>query len=362
MKIINFVLPGGGSLKSSPNPVGGYKVVYEYANKFIKDGYSVNIIYPASILWKERSFKLKSRSIILYFYARLRKSRYEPYSWFDLNKKIKLYWIPSLEEKYIPNGDYIFATACETAEYVNKYSMKKGKKFYLIQHFEEWYFTKERLLNTWKMPMKNIVIASWLEKISNKLKLQSKLVENGLDFKEFGLDISFDKKIKKQISMLYHNSEWKGSKYGIEALDILKKKYPDLKVSLFGVPKKPQNLPMWINYYQNPSKLKLREIYNESSLHLGTSLGEGWGLTVCEAMMCGAAVVCTNVQGYTEFSHDRDTALLCESENSLDMANKLEKFINNDDLRIKIAKQGYNNIQKYTWEKAYNKLKKYMGE
>ena len=126
-KVVTFLLPGG-----SKEPVGGYKVVYEYANRLVNDGYNVNIILPATLLWKEQSLKEKVKGIIRFFYFDIFKNKYLPYKWFPLDKNIKVYWTPTLEEKYIPKSNYIFATAWQTAEYLNKYSELKGKKYYLI--------------------------------------------------------------------------------------------------------------------------------------------------------------------------------------------------------------------------------------
>ena len=38
--IITFILPRTGE-----EPIGGFKVVYEYANRLAKDGYHINIVY-----------------------------------------------------------------------------------------------------------------------------------------------------------------------------------------------------------------------------------------------------------------------------------------------------------------------------
>ncbi|HIW37019.1 MAG TPA: hypothetical protein IAA30_08575, partial [Candidatus Treponema faecavium] len=48
---IAFFLP-----KRDLEPCGGYKVVYEYANRFAADGYQVSIIYP-HIPLRNSSFK-----------------------------------------------------------------------------------------------------------------------------------------------------------------------------------------------------------------------------------------------------------------------------------------------------------------
>lgn len=363
MRKVNFLLPVGGVLRRNPHPVGGFKIIYEYANMLVNNGFQVNIMLPATLLWKERSLSVKLKGILLYILGKIDKKFYDPRNWFDLNKKVRVIWIPSLEEKYIPDADFTVASAAETAEYLNKYSNVKGKKLYLIQGYEEWYFNKERLINTYKFGFKNIVIAEWLKEIvDHHSETESILIENGLDFNEFKMEIPIKNKDKYSISMLYHASEWKGSRYGIEALKILKKKYPALKANLFGIPPRPKELPKWINYYQSPTRKKLNKIYNKSALHLGTSFCEGWGLTVCEAMMTGAAVVATRVNGYKEFCHDNKTSLLVESKDSKEMANRLEDLINDDSLRYEIAKEGKKNIKKYTWERAYNKFENILEE
>ena len=43
---------------------------------------------------------------------------------------------------------------------------------------------------------------------------------------------------------------------------IAKKKYPDLKVKMFGAYARPTNLPEWIEYTQNASKEETIDIYN----------------------------------------------------------------------------------------------------
>ncbi len=354
-KVVTFLLPGG-----SKEPIGGYKVVYEYANRLINDGYNVNIILPATLLWKEQSLKEKVKGIIRFFYFGIFKNKYLPYNWFPLNKNIKIHWVPTLEEKYIPESNYIFATAWQTAEYLNKYSNLKVKKFYLIQHYELWGCSEERLLNTWKMPLKKIVIASWLQEKAKEIKEKVYLINNGLDFNKFDRDIYIEDRNPKSILLLYHEFEWKGFKYGLEALKIVKEKYGDIEITCFGAFKNPKNLPSWINYYYSPSQKKLRELYNNASIFVGTSLGEGWGLTVSEAMQCGCAVVCTDVVGYKEVAHQYKTALLCESKNGKALAENIIKLINNSELRRIIANNGYFEIQQYTWERAHEKIKQLL--
>ena len=47
---ITFLLPC-----RNPTPVGGFKIIYEYANRLANDGFNVNLVYSATLLWSERN-------------------------------------------------------------------------------------------------------------------------------------------------------------------------------------------------------------------------------------------------------------------------------------------------------------------
>lgn len=52
MRHICFLMPSVGFA-----PSGGFKVVFEYANRFYDDGYKVSIAFAASNLWRNQPFK-----------------------------------------------------------------------------------------------------------------------------------------------------------------------------------------------------------------------------------------------------------------------------------------------------------------
>lgn len=352
-KVVTFLLPGG-----SKEPIGGYKVVYEYANRLINDGYNVNIILPATLLWKEQSLKEKIKGIIRYFYFGIVKNKYLPYSWFPLNKSIKIYWVPSLEERYIPKSDYIFATACQTAEYLNNYK-QQTKKYYLIQSYENWAFSEERLLKTWKMPFIKIVISDSLLKKAILLNENAFLIENGLNFDDFFWNKSI-KKEKNTLMMLYHLSEdVKRSKQGIEIIKILKKEIPSLKLILFGVSNSPKNLPKWIEYYQKPSKKLLCELYNRATLFISPSKIEGWALPPAEAMQCKTTVCVTDIEGHDYIEHLKTGYKV--KENLSDLKDEIKKLLENRELTEQLSDAGYQYIKKFTWKKSYEEFKKILN-
>lgn len=352
MKHILFLFPG-----ASHQPSGGNKVVYEYANRFINDGYQITIVLTASTFFNEQSFILKIKSILRYLYFRFIKS-YKPYNWFPLNKQIKIKYVFSLKESNIPLADIYVATSWHTAVYLNSYHLSNTqKKVYFIQHFEDWSGPYEKVKKTWLYPLKKIVIAPWLQEIGDQFKVKTHLVENGFNFDRFKCFKHPEDRNPFSVAMLYHTLKVKGCEEGISALILLKEKYPQLKATLFGVPKRPKNLPAWITYYQQANQQTLNQIYNENAIFLGTSHSEGWGLTIGEAMICGAAIVATDNPGYRIMAIHEQTALLCPIKNVQSMVKTLDRLITDNTLRCKLATKGQRYIQQFTWERAYHKFK-----
>ena len=349
-----FFLPGIAN-----RPIGGYKVVYEYANRLVDDGYIVNIIYPAYMHIESDSSVLRLlrlvKAVFRYLYCLITKS-HSCRLWFNLDERVKESVVPSLNEKWCPKSDIYVATSVRTAIYLNKYKKNK-QKLYLIQGYEKWgNVTEEKLKETYQFDLRKIVISKWLYKIVSKYD-DSVLIPNGFDFTFFKKNVDIEDRCKYNISMMFHEQELKGCNDGFKALDIVKKVFPQLQVALFGVYPKPENLPDWITYYRQPDKITFNNIYNNSAIFIATSHYEGWGLTVGEAMMCGCAVACTDNDGYREMAIDGETALLSPIKNHVALAENIIKLINNDSLRFKIARAGYESIKKFNWETSYKKFK-----
>lgn len=353
MKSIVFLLPCPATV-----PVGGFKVVYEYANRLVKENYVVHIVYSSVLFPNELSFKEYIIRKLWYWRQKQAKS-YLPDKWFCLDSRVHQHIVFSLEEKNIPRGDIYVATSWETAEYLMNYNgVTENGKFYLIQGYETWSCPdEERLLATWKAPLCKIVIAPWLKDIAVRLGQKAVLIENGFDFEGFGIDINIEDRKPDTVVMLYHEMEAKGTQDAFEALQVVKRYYPDLKVNIFGVFPQPVELASGYIYHRLPSKDELKRIYNESAIYVGPSHSEGWGLTVGEAMQCGCAVACTDNGGYAIMAHDEKTALVSPVRDPQALANNIIRLMQNNELRIRIAKGGYENIQQYTWERAYLKFK-----
>ncbi|MCJ7509167.1 MAG: glycosyltransferase family 4 protein [candidate division Zixibacteria bacterium] len=349
---ITFVLPGW-----SRKPIGGFKIIYEYANRLAVRGHEIVIVHPLIISCGRMRSSSKLKFVIkwiIYILLGIKKLK-----WFNVFHKVKLLIVPNLKEKFIPDGDIIIATANLTAECVHGYGTNKGKKFHLIQGYKKLGKEPEKIDKAWKFSLKKIVISHWLEK--EVLSIGEKVygyVPNGIDFNRFHIITPIEKRNPKNIGMCYDPTLWKGSKDGIEALKIVKDRFPDINVTFFSIYKRTSEVPSWINYFHNPPQHKILEVYNSCGIFISPSWTEGWGLPAGEAIACGCALAVTDSGGIRDFAINEKTALVCPMRDPKALARNTIRLIEDNGLRLRLAKHGNEFVRQFTWERAIENLEK----
>lgn len=355
---IYFLLPGMDiNEKRECVPVGGYKVVYEYANLFAQAGYNVIIAYSHARC-HYKTIKEYIRSFIGFYYRKMR-GQLKGGTYFPLDKNIckKFYYRYSSPWFKLCNDDIAFATAFPTATELNAIkTLSTDRKYYFIQGFELWEATEEELRNSYRYGMHNIVIAPWLGEKVSEAGAQATCIMNGFNFKDFRITLAIENRDKYHVIMLNHTLVHKRCIDAWTALNLVKQEIPQLHVTMFGTYDFPQHLPSWYAYHQNPSKEELNAIYNSGAIYVAASDFEGFGLTIGEAMICGCAVACTNNGGFSCMAKNEKTALLSEIYDVKSLANNIKRLINDDALRIKIAQNGNKYIQTFTWKDSLKKL------
>src|SRR5262245_11052581 len=166
-------------------PAGGFKVVYEYANRLQARGHQVTVVHPRN-LDPQPGARQKLKSA-LWPYKIKWQERLVP--WFAVHPEVRLSLVADLGEQFIPEGDAIFATGYQTAFWVARYGARKGGKFYLIQHHETWLGPADEVNRTWTLPLHKIVIARWLARLARELGAAEGVsyIPNGIDFSRFKL-------------------------------------------------------------------------------------------------------------------------------------------------------------------------------
>lgn len=330
-------------------PAGGFKIVFEYANRLSNRGHDITIICLTD------NHFLKLNNFGKNIFGKLRIKGYP--NWFPLNNNIKVIATPYLDGRHFPDADFVVATAARTSTIISHFPDSKGKKLYLIQDYETWGMSEEELDKTYNLGLTNIVISKWLEKlVLEKSGVKPYLISNPIDTDVYYTQNPIGKRNSMEVGMLYHEGKHKGIPVAMKALELVKKDYPDLHVNLFGVYNLPEDLPNWFSYTKNANSDQLFNLYNKSAIFICASIEEGFGLTGAEAMACGCALVSTNYKGVYEYARDKENALLSPINDAEALARNIKKLIKNEDLRQKIAKQGSNDLSYFSWKNAIDKF------
>lgn len=359
---IYFLLPGIEINEHREcTPIGGYKVVYEYANMLATEGYNVIIAYSHARCHYTTLWKYLYTFIGFYYRKFRRQLRGGTYFSFHENAHKLFCYRFSFPWLNIEHDDIVFATAYETAVELNKIkSIPQSQKYYFIQGHELWAASQEQLKDSYRFGMNNIVIAPWLKEKVEEAGAKATCIMNGFNFNEFQLTIPIQNRDRYHVVMLNHTLEHKRCEDAWKALNIVKESIPQLHVTMFGAYPLAKDLPAWYTYYRNPTKEELTNIYNNGAIYVAASDFEGFGLTIGEAMICGCAVACTNNGGFSCMAKDEQTALVSDIYDVDTLAVNIKRLILDDGLRLQIAKGGNDYIQKFTWESSFNQLKQLL--
>jgi len=340
---------------------GGNRALFEYANRLHAIGHNVKLYILAR---PTRWYRIDHWKRILN--KTVEKISPEEIDWMD--NKIPINVLSCNSEKLIPDSDILLATAWQTAEFAERFSNSKGKKFYFVQHQENlWTRKKDKAQKTYYMPFKKIVISTWLKEVLlEKYQQKAELLITPVN------DKIFYREKKRQsgtmrVCFLHHDYDWKGYKDAIEAIKIIRSKNYKIYPVVFGEKlQDPSALfddaGFKFEYHYRPTGETLRSIYASCDIYLCSSWYEGLGMPSMEAMACGAALVTTNTGGSQDYAFDGKTALVSPPREPEKLANNLACILDDETLRGELAKNGSKIINELSWEENTLKLERLFKE
>ncbi|WP_299964517.1 glycosyltransferase family 4 protein [uncultured Roseobacter sp.] len=201
----------------------------------------------------------------------------------------------------VPDGDVVIATWWETAPWVADLPASKGRKFYLLQDYETFKKGRFELVSaTYDLPLRKIAVSDYIARmLAENHDIQDvAVVPNSVDCTQFSADPR-EKGPGLTAGFLYTGKTRKNVKLAIDVLAQAREVIPGLKVIAFGsiAPLDKLPLPDWIEYHRTPAQAELAKIYASCDVWLFTSLHEGFGLPILEAMACGTPVLATPAGG-----------------------------------------------------------------
>lgn len=344
---VTFLLP-----LYQPRVSGGFRVVYEYANHLAARGHDVRVVLPSPGIRHNGSPWL-SLGRVKEIARRVQHGGRVP--WFSFDPRVQVIVTPVRSAEDLPDSDVLVATGWRTAPIVAAASVPG---LYLIQHFEAWDGPRAAVEATWRLPLRKVVISRWLLERARELDPggEAAYVPNGMDLASFRVRVPIAERDPHTVGMLSHESSWKGTDVGVEALERVKAETPALRAILYGHAPRPRALASWIEYRQRLSGEALYSYFNELAVFLHPSFAEGWPLPPAEAMASGAALVAADNPGVLDYARAGDTALVVPRGDAAAMADAVRSLLARPEERIALATAGAAAIGRYTWDRAVTSL------
>ncbi|MDB9984585.1 glycosyltransferase family 4 protein [Gammaproteobacteria bacterium] len=212
--------------------------------------------------------------------------------------------------------------------------------------------------------IKNIITPSLnsLKDISRDFKCNSNsmnVIHNGLDVDIFIPYSNIKRDQLRLITTASADVPLKGLDYTLEALSILKKEFCDINLVVIGKLKqeghtsrliKRLGLENSIQFKTNLTKKEIAEEYACSSIAIVSSLYEGFGYPVIEAMSCSVPLIATNTSSIPELVGDYAT--LIPSRDSTSLAKSIKLVISDYEKYKNIAEKGRLHVlDNFSWTK-----------
>jgi glycosyltransferase involved in cell wall biosynthesis len=274
---------------------GGVRAIAMYAQELIKLGHEVTIVStgPKLIQMHKRIWGLlKGRG---WWKPVLSKSHFDS---IEGVKRIQFEKPTRPPTGALPDGDVIIATWWQTAEWVATLPPSKGTPIYFVQHHEVVFNNQpvERVRATYRLPMRKICCAQWLADLmaSEYGDPSAVVVPYGIDHTVFHAPPR-QKNDRPTLGLMYALATFKGTDIALRAIEIARKRMPELRVLAFGEVIRPLELPVpdYVEFEVQPSQERIAQMYAACDAWLFSSRCEGFGLPILEAMACRTPVIGT---------------------------------------------------------------------
>lgn len=249
--------------------------------------------------------------------------------------------------------DAAFATfSLNTPDYLKKFNAEK--KFYLIQDFEPWfepvgdiYFKME---NTYRYGFYGISIGKWL---AHKINTEYDMPMASFDFcADLNIYKPLESKKEKAICFIYQPEKPRRcSELGVQALEIVKRTIPGIKIYLYGSNSK--KTPSGFTNLGIISADECNTLYNKCMAGLCISSSNPSRIPF-EMMASGLPVV--DIYRENNLYDMPDEGVLLANPEPSAIANALIMLLNSADRRAEMSKFGINFMQDRPIEKGYQQF------
>jgi glycosyltransferase involved in cell wall biosynthesis len=353
---ITYLLP----MFSSSQPIGGYRVHYEYANRLARRGHTITVVQTAEDPVHFEPTRLKV------YLARLRglfeRSPTSP-AWFQLDPSVTLKLVSRLSSRHLPGADVLVATGWETAVFAREQRPDKGAKAYIVYDYE-W-------LQALGDEMRQRIEATYtneFQAIATSNVVRETLVSHGLSpLATIPCGIDFDvyhsvrpvRERPLRVGFPGRLAPHRGLPDVLEALELVRATHPqELEGAVGFGPVRPTQWPAWVQFLEAPTDQEVAALLNDCQIFAFPSYYEAWGLPAVEAMACGAALVTYDNGGSRDYAFHEVTALVANPRTPRALGAEINRLLDDADLRFRLAEAGTIHVAEYDWDSAVEELER----
>ena len=198
--------------------------------------------------------------------------------------------------RFLPDADAVVATWWATVEAVAEAPESKGRKFHFVQGHEVFSYVPARSADVYRLPFHKIAVSRWLVDLMRDTYGASdvSLVLNPVDVQRFSWR-ERSRGAVPTVGTVYSHTPVKNSAMAIEAFMLARAEIPDLRLACFGHEIPPKELVDrdFVDFHFRPAQDAIPELYRSCDCWLFTSIEEGFGLPILEAMAVGTPVIAT---------------------------------------------------------------------
>tara|TARA_B100001173_G_C16027069_1_gene564592 strand:+ start:2138 stop:3391 length:1254 start_codon:yes stop_codon:yes gene_type:complete len=188
------------------------------------------------------------------------------------------------------------------------------------------------------------------------------VINNGLDASEFAPIDRSQINPFRLITTASADVPLKGLDFSLKALKILITDFPEIHLIVIGNIKENGHTQRLIEklkieknvfFKSNITKAEITNLYSSSSVAIVSSLYEGFGYPVIEAMSCAVPLIATDVSSIPELT--KEFAILVEPKNDQMIADSVKKVLINYDKYKEIAVKSRKHVKEnFNWAKITN--------
>lgn len=329
---ITFLLPSQGH-------GGGVRAIVEFGNGLIHLGCTVRIIF------KEHNQQSPIKKIA---HVLLKRGGV---NWLDYFHGQLDSYTQHLDKTIFEKDEIVLSMCAQTT--LDAWLLPDTVKKVFHCHggeYENW----ENFIKAINLPVDKIAISTHVQQMIQKHSPSKEvpIVPDGINHQEYYRDL----KISKQgVGGCIRPRHSKDANTTIKVFQLLHTRKPHPPLYSFGIGKKP-SIHSILHYTNNPSIEKGREIYNKCKIWFLTSLEEGFGLPVLEAMACGCVVVSTMCGGPQDLIIDGYNGYNVEIGNYGAIVEKISSLLTNDKLFHEMSQNAIKTAHTYSWEKSASLL------